>query len=264
MTNKIFILVILLTISKFGLTQIWYNYGIELGPSFSQFSKSDSYIESTDRVTIKSNPIISPLIGLTGQLIIKKHLQVSIGLQYQMIGMQYNYHRDGRIPRNNNPALFYYTQDDNEKQLFHKLCIPLIFGYKFKVLKMQSTIFIGYRLNRFITGEYSFKTNFNATIDSEDYKYEYKFNPVNPNETAFTMITYSQQFLIGISTSLGQHITISFYFNKGQIITYSRYMSFGTEDCIGMGFNNSEFGINVTYYLKSLEEMKNKNIEIVD
>ncbi len=84
---KLSLLITLITISQLCLAQTIINFGAELGVSTSQFTKKDSYsIMSTDEVTTKINSIISPLFGLNGQLIIKKHLLFSMGLQYQMIG----------------------------------------------------------------------------------------------------------------------------------------------------------------------------------
>ncbi len=254
MTRKtLTILTVLLTASQFGWTQTTFNYGTELGFSFSHFPTVKERTNMTDLITTETNPLISPLVGFYGQLTIKKHLQFTTGLQYQMTGTRYHLHRDGRIPRDASIAPFYYyTQDDWENQTFHKLCLSLTVGYTFKIGKaVRPSIFIGLRPNLFLVGNYNSKVVIDATDNSEDYEYENEHNPVDPDETAIPVDKFKTQYLLGLSTSIGQRFRIALTYNFGKDISYAQYPPAGGEVWV-KSMTGKDFGIILTYFLKQL------------
>lgn len=248
-------MILLATTSQFGLAQTTFNYGPELGFSFSHFPTKDEHTNITDLITTKTNPLISPLIGFFGQLTIKKHFQFMAGLQYQMTGTRYYSHKDGRIPRDPNiPAFFYYTQDEWEQQTFHKLCLPMTVGCSFIMGKVQPSIFFGFSPNFILTGNYYSKLVIDATDNSEDYESENKYNPVDPDDAGIPVDKYTSQLLFGLSVSIGQHIRITLNYKFGQDISYAQYPPSGGEVWM-TSMKNRDFGISVTYLLKPLTRM---------
>ena len=151
------LLALLLTFSRTGWTQTSFKYGPELGVSVSQLPKINSYnVESRgDQVSEKTVPLISPLLGFYGQVILKKHLQFTGSLQYQITGKRYHYHRDGNDLLDGGT----YTSDEWENQTFQKLCLPLTIGYLFRTAKLQPSIFAGIRPNFIFSGKYYQKSD---------------------------------------------------------------------------------------------------------
>jgi len=249
---KLSILMVLILFSQFCLGQTKINFGAEVGVSISQFPKNNSYnIMSTDEVMTNKNSIISPLFGLTCQLIIKKHLLLSGGIQYQMTGTKYHYHRDGQIPRIPGAAVFYYTHDIWENQTFHKLCLPLTIGYTFKLGKIQPAVFVGMRPNLFLTGTHYYKSVIDATDNTEDQIKENEYNPVSSDQSGTPIKRLNNQFLIGFSALIREQLKISLTYNQGTGINYSEYEQVGWEPHYSY-FKNSDFGLNITYFLSPL------------
>jgi len=239
----------LITIPKMAWSQTNFNYGPELGISISQFSSKNEYnIESRgDRITEKKMPIVSPVVGFKGQVIIRSHLQLTGSLQYQKIGERYRYHRDG-----NN--LLYggtYTSDEWKNQTFQKLCLPLTLGYLFKTGKQQSSIFVGIRPNLLFSGNYYYKTKLDDHSDnSKDFSTVYEFNPLQSDETEIPAKRFRNQLLIGASTGINQSLKMILSFSIGQSINYSQYTPYSSESYSGKSLLNSDIGISFAYLLK--------------
>jgi hypothetical protein len=234
------------------LAQTLLNYGAELGLSFSHFPQKDSYnIGTTDYVTTKTNPLISPIIGLNGQMKIKKHFQLTLGIQYQMIGTSYYYHRDGRVPRDPGiPASFTYTSDELEKQTYHKLCLPLTIGFILKIGKIQPSVFIGVRPNLFLAGRYYSKFVFDATDNSQDQTIEIEYDPLDSKQTSMPLKQFDDQLLYGLSVCIGQHFKISLSKNSGKQLYYSE----SSISCFVTSFYNRDYNITLIYFLKPLTQ----------
>lgn len=241
-------LITLTNFSQVGQAQTNFKYGVELGFAFSQFPKSNSYIIQTrnDKVTGTTIPLLSPLIGLKTELTIKKHIQFGAGFQYQITGERYHYHRDG------NDLLYgaTYRTDVWENQTFQKLCLPLTAGLTIKIWKIQPTIFIGYRVNYFLSGKYYSKSVFDHDDSSRDITSEIEFNPLDRNEIEVTVKHLQRQFLYGFSNSIGQHLKISVTVNSGRSILYSQ----SAISCLGYSFQNNDYLATVTYLLPILKK----------
>jgi len=244
------LLTFLIITPKLAWSQTTFNYGPELGISISKFPSRNEYsIESRgDRITEKTLPLVSPLIGFQGQVIIKNHLQLTGSLQYQKIGERYYYHRDG-----NN--LLYggtYTSDEWKNQTFQKLCLPLTLGYVFKIGKQQSSIFAGIRPNLLFSGDYYYKTKLDDHSDnSKDFSRVYEFNPLQSDETEIPAKRFRNQVLIGASTGINQSLKMILSFSVGQSINYSQYSPYSSESNSGKSLLNSDIGISLAYLLKS-------------
>jgi hypothetical protein len=244
------------------MSQTKFNFGHELGFSFSQLTQKDFWIEETTYITSETNPLISPLFGIHGQMTIKRHFQLTLGLQYQMIGKRYHYQKEVRIPRDPSiPPFVYYTIDEWDEHKFQKLAFPLTVGYSLQISKViKPSIFLGLRPNLIIKGNYYCKQVLYSQDNPIGYESENNYNPLNSDEVEVSIDRFTNQFLFGISTLVGQHIKIIFCFNLGQDLSYGPYSTPDGEEMKSL--ENKEFGISLIYLLNPLikkESEKKKN-----
>jgi hypothetical protein len=230
-----------ITLSQLGQAQVVLNYGAEFGFAFSQLPKNNSYtIESrNDKVTEKTTSLISPLLGLTSELRIKKHLYLSAGIQYQQSGLRYHSHRDG------NDMLYggTYTSDKWENQTFHKIALPLSVGYSFKLWRLNPSLFVGFRPNYFVAGNHNTRNEFDHDITSKDLITENEFDPFIANENNRSIKRFQEQFSVGINTLVNQHFKFSVSFHTGTQLIYSEYSS----SCFVQGLVNNDYVVSMAY-----------------
>ncbi len=244
MLRHILILTIFLLVCNVGQSQIDINYKLEAGISFSQLPRSYLSTNSrNDKIKEITTPLPGPLLGFHGQLTARKCYQFTIGLQYQMTGKCYHYHRDG------NDLLYSanYTSDTWENLSFHKLCIPLTIGYNFKTHKINPTIFIGLRPNFILTGRYYYKYKFDHDNNTKDLTREQNFDLFDPNQNAKH---FNNQFLLGFSVSTGTHLEFVLNFILGQGISFEKYI--GPSPFII--FLNNDFSISIKYKIGQPEK----------
>jgi len=254
MRKTIILLITLLFFVKDGITQMNFTFGSELGMTFSPVPEGYSYAVKglNNYVEETYSPLYSPLVGLSGQTIMKKYIKFTIGLQYQMIGQTYIYHSDDL------QNLTTYTTEQSKKQRFHKLCIPLTTGFTFKLSKLQPSLFIGYRLNYFIYGYYYTKYISDNAINTGDISYEEKYNPVSQSESEFPVKKYSlynNQIIFGLSLEY-EKIKISIIYNKGTSIFFAKYKP--PAGCVTGYFNefiNTDYMISIGYNFAKFQEV---------
>ena len=253
--KAIVILTNLVLISNPITAQYVFNYGPELGISITQFPKTESYKYGTNLYLFKhkSTPIIGPILGIIGQLSIREHVEIAIGLQYQMSGRRHDFHREEFDSISNSIQI----SEHIEKQTFHKICLPLTVGYRFKLWKIQPSINLGYRLNFFVSGKHYYKS-FTATTNTA---FEYDYNPFDSEQTIESAKRFNHQILIGVSTLISQHFNISLTYSLGQELQYSVYatimngpISVRVED--SNYFKNSDIGLSVSYLILSPKKDK--------
>ena len=246
MLRHILILTIFLPVCNIGQSQITFNCGPEIGLAFSQLPrfKTSTTIGLHDKVRRTMLPLPGPLVGFNGQLTAKNHFQFSIGIQYQMTGEYYHYHRDGTDIIHNAK----YISDEWENQTYHKLCIPFTAGFTFRIYKVHPSIFIGYRPNFFFAGKYYNKNVFNHDDDARDKITERRFNPFDPEQCEILPKAFNKQFIFGLSVSTGQHLEFVITFIPGQIISYAEYAPAGF--CATGSYNyfrNNDFSLSIKY-----------------
>lgn len=211
-SNLLKIVIFLSNIPQFGISQPKSQIGFELGISISQFHTENVLYESWGtRITTKTNPIISPLAGISKEWLLRNHFQITTGLQYQMSGYK-SYSLTDNLP---------YTDDyyeDWEIFKLHKFCFPLTIGYQFNLYKIKPSLYLGVRPNLILSGKINRKHHGIITrpdrIDYEDHEEDYNlFNKdryyIIPPKRIFN------QFCIGFSSSIRQRYKIDFNYNIG-------------------------------------------------
>lgn len=241
-------LLFLITVSGVGQAQTVFQYGAEAGLSVSQLPRHNLYLPTpnNDRVTVNTTPLYSPLLGLTTQLLIKKHLLLSLAVQYQMTGEHDHSHRLG------NDLLYggTYRYDLWEDQIFHKLCMPLSAGYAFTLWGIQPSLFVGYRPNYFLAGKHTRKSVFDHDIASKDNTSETGFNPLDTREAGWPVNRFQRQMLCGIAAGVGQHLKISLTLCSGGEILYSE----SALSCLPYGLRNDDYSLTIIYLLSAGNE----------
>jgi len=129
----------------------------------------------------------------------------------------------------------------------------LTIGYTFKLGKIQPAVFVGVRPNLFLTGTHYYKSVIDATDNTEDQTRENEYNPVSSDQGGTSVKRLNNQFLVGFSTIIGQHLKISLTYNQGTGIYYSEYEQVGWEPHYSY-FKNSDFGLSLTYLLSTLSK----------
>jgi hypothetical protein len=204
------ILIFLSNIPQFGISQPISPVGFELGISISQFHTENVIYESWETRTAKTNSIISPLIGISKEWLLRNHFQIKTELQYQMAGYKSYCLTDYVITDD--------YSEDWEILKIHKFCFPLTLGYQFKLYKIKPTLYLGVRPNLIVSGKINRKHHSIITrpdrIDYEDQEYDLSlFNKdgfyLNPPKRIFN------QFCFGFSSSIGQRYKIDFNYSIG-------------------------------------------------
>ena len=244
--------------SRMGFTQIVFNYGPELGITASQKTYKDSRTVNYDYpVTRTWKPVVSPLVGLQGELKIKRHLLFKVGLQYQLTGNRFRYHREHKTIWLPYPGAYTYTTDEREEQTFHKLCLPITLGYEFRIRKIKPSIYIGYRPNLFLTGKYYYKLVHDASDNSRDLFIENKYNPLDPDQAGVPIKRIQKQVIAGFAATIRNRIKISLNYSSGRVIYYSEYEQMSWEHNYTY-FLNDDYAISLTYFLRGNKDDQKK------
>jgi hypothetical protein len=228
------LLIVLMGLSQFGIAQTVFKYGPELGVTFSRFPKK--WTEGQEGITfdkVSLNPMISPLIGINGQLTLVKYLQFTMGLQYQMAGDRFYSHREG-----SNLGIA-YTTDTWIKQTFHKICLPLTVGFTFRIGKVFPSIYGGYRPNLFIAGK-----KYSKSTRNDELPDEYESNLFTPGPEVTPFKRYAGQWVAGFSLGIGQNINIALNANFGTDMMYG-------VGCFCSVYKNSDYALSLTYLFTS-------------
>jgi len=205
------ILFLLLIPSKIAVSQSKSQIGLELGISFSQFKTGNVISQYGETITTSINPVFSPLIGISKDWTLTKHLQIITGLQYQMTGKRsYNY--------------TYITITSSyikewETLKMHKLCLPITFGYLFNLGKFQPFLYLGVRPNLILNGNnyskfYEHGVDMNSGIVNNS-DFIIKQNIFVKDEHFVPPKRIFNQISFGLSNSIGQHIKFNINYTFG-------------------------------------------------
>lgn len=195
--------------------------GLELGVSFSQFPDNSNWDETAKYGTIEIHPMISPLLGISKDWTVLKHIQISGGVQYQMSG-----NRKYKYTKYTWPVINDYFEEWRTIKI-HKICVPITLGYKFKVNKVNPSIYFGTRPNYIL---YAFEFNKThshnepdrpPTVPQDEYSeneiniFKYRFHQIEPYIHYNPPKRLIIQFFAGVSTTIGQKIEINLSYNLG-------------------------------------------------
>jgi len=254
--TKVFLVLYVLTfLPNLGFSQIEFKYGPEIGISLSDLRKYGSNSITYDSVTNsfinKRKSIIGPLIGLNSQLIFFGHLQLSIGMQYQLTGTQYY------ISQIRYKTAIEYEHETWDQYKYHKLCIPISVGYTFKIKKIQPSLNIGLRPNFILSGKYRTKSKSVSYLSSYPAPVESWF------ASKYDILEYMKsfherslcQFLMVFSANLGQHIKLTLSATRSKEITYKVISSTHSGSYqYQISIPNNDFGISLTYLFKKSQK----------
>ena len=233
-----------------AFSQITFNFGPELGMAFSRIPKYDKYSVAKNNESVKEStfPVISPLVGLHLQMVIKKNFLFTTGVQYEMTGQRYKFDGNGIDSSYNNAS---FKTEIIQKQSFQKVCFLLSLGYTFKIYKYHISIYGGWRPDYFFSGRYDSTVNVSSSAANLDHKYEEKFNPLT--ECYNPVKNINHQYYYGISISkkhfefaINHCVGFKLNYYKDKLATSSIF------------FKNDDFTISVRYRFFALRKDKVK------
>jgi len=205
------ILLLLLIPSQFGYSQSKSQIGLELGITFSQFKTGNSITQYGETITTTINPVFSPLIAISKDWTLTKHLQIITGLQYQMTGKRsYSY--------TDYAATTSYIKEWETLKM-NKICLPITFGYLFNLGKFQPFLYLGVRPNLILNGSIYSKLN-ELVVDMNsgivnNIDFSNKQNIFDKDEHFVPPKRIFNQISFGLSNSIGQHIKININYTFG-------------------------------------------------
>lgn len=249
MKKIIFTALTILIISDFASAQFIFNFGPELGICISRLPNNDSYVGTIGDIHVseKTMPLFGPLGGLHAQLILKKLVLLTTGVQYEICGTRYTCHEEGTNVQYSLP----FTADIKENVTFNKLCLPLSAGITFPLFKLHLSVYGGWRANYFLEGRYYKKTEivypsksaYNSTT-IEDY------DPLKKNECVDNIKPLNNQVFFGLSVSKGR-----FEFALNHYV--GQFLYFTAQPLVGnIEYNNNDNLFSVRYRFYGLRKRK--------
>ena len=217
--------------------------GLELGISFSQFPDNSNWDETDRSGTSEIHPLISPLVGISKDWPVSKHIQISGGVQYQMSGNSKYEYTIYTWPIINE----YYEEWSTIK--IHKICVPVALGYKFKVNKVNPFIYFGIRPNFMIYASEYRKIHVHNEPDRPSTVPQDVYSEEKMNFLKYSHIYYNPpkrlfiQFCTGVSTAIGQKVRINISYNLGHN-SYSWDYGYGDASTVLPG---SDYVVSLQY-----------------
>ncbi|MBI1306949.1 MAG: outer membrane beta-barrel protein [Bacteroidetes bacterium] len=227
MKNKIITILIFL-ISNCAFGQNAFKLGIKAGATSNE---RPYFCEGCER------QIIFPTIGLTSYTNLNERFSIHTDLQLIRLGSQ------SRItsPKNNDLTRLAY-------RYFDKLEMPIYLKYRIqKTSKLNFNAIIGIAPNFFLDGRQLEKKSFDSDVlDLNPLKYSYDGTT---NGIVSPMNKTSVQGQIGISIGMKEKLNIDAIYRFGEELTYAHRKSV-PGIITGAHFQNNEFEISVSYWLK--------------
>lgn len=252
------IILLVLIPSQIVIPQSKSTVGIELGIAFSQFKTGNDISQYGETVTTTIKPVISPLISVSKDWPLAKHLKIITGLQYQMTGKRsyvYTYY----------PFSASYSREWETIKM-HKLCLPVSLGYEFKIGNFQPFLYLGLRPNILLAG--STYSKFHEIVilspgDQNSIDYNEEQNLFNKNEYYIPPKRIFIQYSIGLSTSISRHFKININYNRGYNYYTSIFVEHGNYSTYSwrekFSIPSSDYVISIKYILNTNKVAQNKD-----
>lgn len=242
--KKLLLLIIILSTLASPETvqaQSTFRYGGELGLSISQLPERMSSVTENGQGKRfeRTNPLPGPLVGLATELTVKRYIRFTMGAQYQLAGARYYFNqkdKDYHTKKN-------YSYEYWENKTMHKLSFPVSAGFVLSEWKLQPSLFVGYRPNYFIKGEESGRSIF-VQESQETRRGENSFDPF---DTFSSARRFQHQVFAGFSSSIGEHIKVSFTYHAGGQLHYGEHNA----TSYYYTYNNNDWIISATYLLRA-------------
>ena len=246
-------------LSQPGVSQAVFPVGLELGITFSQFTTKNTVSEYWETRTTTVKPLYGPLIGISKDWMLTKHIRFSSGLQYQMAGKRSYTYAD--------PTLTTSYSKEWENLTMHKLCLPLKLGFVFKPGKLSPVLYLGVRPNFILSGFTSYRYHGIIVYEDRDESIDSdsKQKLFDKNEYFVPPKRIFNQLTIGLSTPVGQHIRIDLNFNAGHNYYKNIFISRGNHSTYTWSEKKSipgrDYVISVQYILNSIKPARNTDNE---
>jgi hypothetical protein len=232
--------------------------GIELGIAFSQFKTGNEISQYGETTTTTIKPVISPLIGISKDWPLTKHLRIITGLQFQMTGKRsytYTYF----------PMTASYSKEWQTIKM-HKLCLPVLLGYEFRIGNFKPSLYLGLRPNILLAGSTYWKFHEIVVLspgDENSIDFNESQNVFEKNEYYIPPKRIFNQFCVGLSMSINQNFKININYNMGHnyytsiFVEHGNYSTYSWREKISIP--SSDCVISINYFLPVKKESRNKD-----
>ena len=248
-SNGLIFLFLLSVCSETGISQTSSIDGLELGITFSKFPAKSEWSDQYSSRTEKSAPVFRPVLGVSREWTISKHINLKCGFQYQMAGEKIYKLNKAMM----GDTIFYENSIEIRESInIHKICLLFTAGYVFSTGIVKPSLFIGARPNilLFCNMIYKEHTHYESP-GSEDTYYKSKLNLfVHDKEPFIHPKRLVIQLITGFAVQIGQFYKIEISYNLG----YNNYAQ-GYEV---MKIPSSDFVISLKYLLKQTEKNKQR------
>ena len=177
----------------------------EVGINSSGLPKSDDYAGGKE----KTQPIVSPLLGVWATRNVTNNVFISFGFQYTRTGQKYSYKLEGYDILNQKS----YTVDMSENMTFKKFSIPFTTGYSFRLKKIATSIFIGYKAIYYTSGMYHYKYILNKDGANQDI--EKRLNPFDQLNLEISAKNINSEIVAGVGIRISDALFATLSFSQG-------------------------------------------------
>lgn len=207
--EKIIVFFIAIIVPTYGISQNKIIPSVEVGFSFSQFPSKSTVVtqQISDSTVTKTNPLISPLIGISTKFQLTKCFKIILGFNYQFTGTKTYSYSQGT------DSHFYpvsYVKDWLDLKI-HKVCVPIVLGFEFNYKKIRPMIFVGTKPNFIISAklhEKSFNSQWTEPIETTTDLFSERIDYKPPKRII-------NQLSFGFMIPIGQNLKVNLSYNQG-------------------------------------------------
>lgn len=218
---KNFIFAFVLMTSPSAWAQIEFSMGLEGGVNSSGLPYRNQWTTVIGASAEKKDlPLIRALGGAWGKVKFRKHVYVSIGVQYTTVGSRYTEDHKGYDKQNG----VNFKSQFREDFTFDKITYPLLLGYDFRIRRLPVSFFIGYRPALHTSGKYYSKASYSDESGLRDASVEEHIDPFDRASLAIEAHRHLKQFLVGTGVAIRKNLSISFLCATGERIVFFEYV----------------------------------------
>jgi hypothetical protein len=228
---------LLLGFTNATFSQIKVSFGLEAGANYSGIPNKyniSTQLSKNKLFTQQSNaPLFRPMLGIWGKAVWSNHFSTHLGFQYVKVGNHYNFHQETSDSTQNVVTI----EDNNTIQSFQRLSFPMTINYDFFIKKLKMNLFLGYKINYFLRGDYYQRHLLVNSNNLNNEMWERNRNPFDKEDFS----TPAKRFRSGAFVGAGMYfntrfsLTLNYGFNQSlsfgtKTITNEVYNIYGNQD----------------------------------
>lgn len=138
------------------------------------------------------------------------------------------------------------TQETWRNMSFQKISSPMALGYDFKILKLKSTVYLGWKYSYYLKGKVVDRSKNvfeeNPDNNSDDTHLDDPFKETDI--WSRTANRWNRGLFIGMELNFKKRTSVNVSYSTWQYVSYSR-------GCFGYGYNNNDLTLSLKYSIFS-------------